>query len=77
MFSIYTLHAVCLMCAPVSAHAQAKEQQAAAAAAAKAREEPAKPIVYASKEAAKEAFKQLLTDFDIPAGGLGLKLRCA
>lgn len=28
--------------------------------------EPAKPIVYPNKEAAKEAFKQLLQDFDVP-----------
>jgi hypothetical protein len=46
---------------------QASEKPAAAAAP-KVKEEPAKPIVYATKEAAKEAFKALLTDFDIPAG---------
>jgi hypothetical protein len=48
---------------------QAQEKPAAAAAP-KVKEEPAKPIVYATKEAAKEAFKALLTDFDIPAGEL-------
>jgi pre-mRNA-processing factor 40 len=47
-------------------------QAAAAAAAAKdpgpsaAPKEPQKPIVYPNKEAAKEAFKQLLQDFDVP-----------
>jgi hypothetical protein len=41
------------------------------------KEEPAKPIVYATKEAAKEAFKALLTDFDIPAGAAQLQLSAA
>lgn len=30
------------------------------------RGEPAKPIVYPNKEAAKEAFKALLQDYDVP-----------
>lgn len=48
---------------------QSTDQQtgSASAATAAAAREPAKPIVYPTKEAAKEAFKNLLADFDVPA----------
>ncbi|KAF6257845.1 hypothetical protein COO60DRAFT_1701643 [Scenedesmus sp. NREL 46B-D3] len=51
----------------VSREPEKVKEQPAAAAAPKVKQEPAKPIVYPTKEAAKEAFKALLTDFDIPA----------
>lgn len=43
-----------------AAAAAGSSRAAAAAAALAAREQPSKPIVYPNKEAAKEAFRQLL-----------------
>lgn len=64
---LLTPHICCCLVSVLITQSTDQQAGSASAATASAAREPVKPIIYPTKEAAKEAFKELLTDFDVPA----------